>query len=231
MIKKYLPIIMIPSLLLFEIILKVDPTIGFFCYTILVTGCLIILENQERLDLPNKLMIIILILPMIRVAELFIPLGYMWKTLIVYIALLFLSFIYSVKFDINPGFKKKGLRLLLLAVIFGVVLGTIGSKMINENYRSLIFIIPLIVFAEELFFRGMLQNLTHQIYGNKISIIFPSLIYVIFSLNYTAPVILLFFLVSLANSLVYHYTKNIFLPIGLSLTFHFFMAISPIISL
>jgi membrane protease YdiL (CAAX protease family) len=231
MIKRYLPIIMIPSLLLFEIILKVDPTIGFFCYTILITGCLIILENQERLNLPNKLMIIILILPMIRIAELFIPLEYMWKTLIVYISLLFLSFIYSVKFDINPGFKKKGIRLLLFSVIFGFVFGTIGRSMANWNYHSLIFIIPLIVFAEEIFFRGMLQNLTQEIYGKKFSIIFPSILYVIFSLNYTVPVIFLFFLVSLASSFIYYYTKNIFLPIGLSLTFHFFMFIAPIISL
>jgi membrane protease YdiL (CAAX protease family) len=229
MIKKYIPILMGFSLLLSEIILKINTTFGFFCYAVLITGCLIALESQERLDVYSKLMIVLLILPMARIAELFIHFNYLWRSVIISFALLFFVLIYSIKLRIKPGFTKKKLGFLPLVLIGGVVLGVLGSGFVSEKYSNFIFILPLIVFAEELFFRGMMQNLTKESYGSKMSIILPSLVYAIFSLNFALPVIIIMFASSLICSIIYHYSKNIFLSVAFSLAVHLFIFALPII--
>jgi membrane protease YdiL (CAAX protease family) len=228
MMKKYLPILICLSFLLSEIILKVDATFGFFCYATLITGCLIALARQEELDIYSKLMVVLLILPMMRIAELFVKFDYVWRSFIIYYVLLFLVLTYSSRFKINPGYTKKGLILLPLVIFFGITLGIIGNGF-SDKYNYLIFVLPIIVFSEELLFRGMIQNLIREGYGNRASMILPALLYAVFSLNFTIPVIFILFIASLASSAIYHYTRNIFLTISLSLTVQFFLFILPVI--
>ena len=225
--KKYPPILIGLSFLLSEIILKLDVTFGFFCYVILITGCLIALSRQELLNVYSKLMIVMLILPMIRIAELFVKFDYLWRSLVIYYVLLFLVLVYSKRFKLNPGYKKEGLVFLPLVILFGIVLGLMGNGIIAEKYSGFILLLPIVVFSEELLFRGMIQNLTKEGYGTKVSLIFPSLLYAIFSLNYALPIVLILFISSLVASIIYHYTKNIFLTMALNLIIQFLVFILP----
>jgi len=228
--KKFLPILIGLSFLLSEILLKIDATFGFFCYIILITGCLISLSRKEELDVYGKLMFVLLILPMMRIAELFINFSYLWRSFIIYYVLLFLVLIYSGRFKINPGYTKKGLILLPLVIVLGVVLGALGNE-VSEKYSEFILFLPIIVFSEELLFRGMIQNLVKEGYGTKLSIIIPSIVYVIFSLNYNLFTVFFLFIASLVSSIIYHYTKNIFLTITLNLIVHFFIFILPTLTI
>ena len=225
--KKYIPILIGLSFLLSEILLKLNATFGFLCYTVLITGCLIALSREEEVDIYSKLMIVLLILPMMRIAELFVNFSYLWRSFIIYYILLFLVLIYSTRFKINPGFTKKGLKFLPLVLILGVLLGLLGGGLIPEKYSEFILFLPIIVFSEELLFRGMIQNLIKEGYGTKLSIIIPSIVYVIFSLNYSFLVVAFLLVTSLVSSIIYAKTKNIFLTIALNLVVHFFIFVFP----
>jgi membrane protease YdiL (CAAX protease family) len=229
--KKYPPILIGISFLLSEILLKVDTTLGFFCYVILVTGCLIVLSRQEILNVYSKLMIVMLILPIMRIAELFVNFDYLWRSLVVYYVLLFLVLVYSKKFKLNLGYTKEGLIFLPLVIIFGIVLGLLGNGIIAQKYAGFILLLPIVVFSEELLFRGMIQNLAKEGYGNHVSIILPPILYAIFSINYALPVVFLLFIASLAASIIYNRTKNIFLTMTLNLIVQFLLFILPTISL
>jgi membrane protease YdiL (CAAX protease family) len=191
---------------------------------------LISLSRKEELDVYGKLMFVLLILPMMRIAELFINFSYLWRSFIIYYVLLFLVLIYSGRFKINPGYTKKGLILLPLVIVLGVVLGALGNE-VSEKYSEFILFLPIIVFSEELLFRGMIQNLVKEGYGTKLSIIIPSIVYVIFSLNYNLFTVFFLFIASLVSSIIYHYTKNIFLTITLNLIVHFFIFILPTLTI
>jgi len=222
--RKYLLILTSMSLFLSEILLRINPTIGFLSYTLLISGCMIALSKEEELDNYGKLIVALMILPVIRIEELFIEFEFLWRSFIVYYILFFLVMFYSVKFRINPGYTKEGLSFLPLVILIGITLGLMGSLLFNfEEYAGLLFLLPVLVFSEEMLFRGMLQNLIGKEYSGFSAVFFTSLLYGIFSLGYGLPIALFFFGISLVLSLIYHLTKNIFLTISLSFILHFLM--------
>jgi membrane protease YdiL (CAAX protease family) len=227
---KNLTILIGISIFLIEILLKVNPVYGFLSYAILITACLLAISRLDHRDKYEKLTVVLLILPMLRIAELFINFDYTWRSCIIYYLLAFLVMVYIFKFDLHPGYTKKNLIFLPLAIITGVVLGLLGNNF-NNGYPELLPFLLIIVFSEELLFRGMLQNLVKEVYGSAVSVIAVPLLYTVFSLNYTLPALGIIFLASFASSLFYHYTKNIFVSFALSLSFNFFMFIYPVISL
>jgi membrane protease YdiL (CAAX protease family) len=218
------------SIILIEILLKVNSTYGFLSYVILITACLIVISKLDHRDKYEKLTVVLLIMPMLRIAELFISLDYAWRSCVIYFLLGFLVMVYLFKFDINPGYSKKNLIFLPIAIILGGVLGMIGNNF-NDKYPEFLPFLLILVVSEELLFRGMLQNLIREGYGSAVSVIAVPLLYTVFSLNYALPALGIIFLASLASSIIYHYTKNIFVSFALSLSFNFFMFIYPVISL
>ena len=224
--KKYLLILLSLSVFLSEIILRINETAGFFLYSFLIAGCLISLAKAESLDNYGKLIVVIMILPIIRIVELFIVFEFFWKTFMVYFILLFLVSFYSIKFKINPGYTKKKLFLLPLVIVLGVSLGFLGNLLGFEKYFGLIFLIPLIAYSEEVLFRGLIQNFIEKSYGVGISIVFTALLYGIFSLSFGFPVLVIFF-ISLIISFVYSFTRNIYLTIAMNMIFHLFLFVLP----
>ena len=111
-----------------------------------------------------------------------------------------------------------------LAVVIGVVLGLIGNSLFNLNqYSWIIYLIPLIVYSEEILFRGMIQNLVEKGYGVVFSILIPALLYGVFSLSYGYLFALFMFFTGIILSLVYNKTKNIFLTVIISIILHYFL--------
>jgi len=222
--RKYLLILLISTIFLSEIILRVNEIAGFIFYISLITGVLISFHKAESLDDYGKLAVIFTIIPILRIAELFITLEFFWKTLIFYYLLFFLVTFYSIKFKINPGYTKKGLILMPLVIFLAISLGYLGNAFLNlDKYIGLLALLPIIAYSEEVLFRGLIQNLIKKIYSPLTSILSTALLYGIFSLSYSFSAIIFFFITALIISLVYNYTKNIFLTITINLILHFFL--------
>jgi membrane protease YdiL (CAAX protease family) len=225
-----LPILIGISFLFTEILLKINPLYGFLSYAVVITACLIAISKMEELDKYGKLAVILLILPMVRIAELFVSFDYIWRSFIIYYMLLFFVLTYSSRFKINPGYTLKKIWFLPLVLVIGGVLGVLAGAFSVKN-GGFLLVLPIIVFVEEVLFRGMIQNLVREGYGVRASIFLPSIVYVIFSLNYSLPFIGMLFIASLISSVIYHYSKNIFLSMAFSLSFQFFAFILSVISL
>ncbi len=223
--KKYILIVLGLSLLLSEIILMVNPTWGFVFYALLISGCLISLSKAEVMDNYGKLIITLMILPTIRIAEFFIGFNFLWTSFITYYILGFLATFYVIKFKINPGYTKKLLGLLPLVIIIGGLLGILLNNFGLDKYPGFLLLLPIIVYSEEVLFRGLIQNFTKESYGAVSSILFTSALYFIFSLSFGLPIALLFFFVSLVSCIIYHFTRNIFLTMALSFGVHLFMLV------
>lgn len=220
--RKYLLVLFGMALVLSEITIRVNAVAGFFLYCTLITGCLLALSKAE-LDNEGKLMISLTILPIVRIAQLFITFDEAWKAFFVYYMLFFLVVFYSIRFKINPGYTKKWLGLLPIILIIGVLFGLMGYWLFDAvKYYEFIFLIPVLAFSEEVLFRGIIQNLIREEGKTIASIIFPSILYALFGIGFGWFALFLFF-ASLGIGLIYHYTKNIFLCITISLIMHSFI--------
>jgi len=228
--RKYLLVLLSLSIFLSEIILRINEIAGFFIYSFLISGCLLSLSRAESLNNHAKLIIVFMILPIIRIAELFVVFEFFWKVLIIYLILFFLVSFYSIRFKINPGWTKKKLWLLPLVIVFSAILGYVGNVFFNfEGYPELLLLIPLIAYADEVLFRGLIQNYAKKSYGAVSSILFTALLYGIFSMSYGFPAVLFIFLMALTISLIYNFTRNIFLTIAMNMVFHVFLFLSHIL--
>ena len=166
--KKHFAVFVILILILSEILLNINEIIGFILYGCLIALCLLSLSHTKLLNEYGKLIIVLMIVPIVRIVELFLSLEFFWEVLISYSILLFLSFYYSVRFKLDHGHKKEKLGWLPLAVIIGIDLGLLGNFFFSfEKYSWLIYLIPLIAYSEEILFRGMIQNLIYKGIGKK----------------------------------------------------------------
>lgn len=224
--KKYLLILIGITFLLSEIMLKLNPSIAFMLYSLLIGGCLIALSNEESLTNHGKLIIIFMILPIVRISELFLNFSFIINSFAVYAILLFLVIFYSVKFKINPGFKSQYLILLPVVIILGIALGSFSNYLFSftKDVRFIV-LLPLIAVSEEILFRGLIQNMIQKEYNQVTSVVFTSLLYGIFGLGFGLPFALFLFACSLIMSLIYSLTKNIYLTITMSLILHLFIII------
>lgn len=228
--RKYLLVLLCLSIFLSEIILRINEIAGFFIYSFLISGCLLSLSRAESLNNHAKLIIVFMILPIIRIAELFVVFEFFWKVLIIYLILFFLVSFYSIRFKINPGWTKEKLWLLPLVIVFSAILGYVGNVFFNfEGYPELLLLIPLIAYADEVLFRGLIQNYAKKSYGAVSSILFTALLYGIFSMSYGFPAVLFIFFMALIMGLIYNFTRNIFLTIVMNMVFHVFLFLSHIL--
>ncbi len=222
--KKHFAVFVILILILSEVLLNINKVIGFILYICLVALCLLSLSHTKVLNEYGKLIIVLMIIPIVRIVELFISLSFFWEILISYSILLFLAFYYSVRFKLDHGHKKEKLGWLPLAIIIGIALGIVGNFFFSfEKYSWLIYLIPLIAYSEEILFRGMIQNLIKEGYGITLSILITAFLYGIFSLNYGYLFALFMFFAGIIIGLVYNHTKNIFLAVAINLILHFFL--------
>lgn len=210
-------LMVISSIIITEIILRINETAGFVFYLFLITGVLLAFSKIEHSINSKNLTIILLILPVLRIAELFIRFDFFWKALIFYYFLSFLVVYYSFEFRIKVGYTKKWLSLLPLVIILAVLLGVLGNSLLGFH-KSLTFLIilPVLVYSEEVLFRGMIQNLAGNEFSYFFSILISAILYGVFSSTYGFYAFIFFFALAFITGLIYSITRNIFLTLTMS---------------
>jgi membrane protease YdiL (CAAX protease family) len=185
------------------------------------------MENEIYMNKEEKIFIFLMIIPISRLAEVFITFDFFWRTLIFYLFIIFLVIYYSIKLKVKSRpFIGNPAYFIGIALITGAA-GIIAKYAFNFEFASLIFLIPVIAYGEEIFFRGGLQNLTKESFG-VLSILFTSFLYATFSMNLGFGFFVVAFGVSLVISTVYYFTKNLYIAFLLNLIFHIiFFIVSP----
>lgn len=206
-----------------ELMLSIDSIATFFLYFVLILFFLFSFSKAGPLNSEGVLASIFLVLPIIRIIQLFLQIDFFWNNLILYLCFLYLAFVCIIKFDIKPGFTNYKGYYIIFSMILGIAFGIFANNVfILTKFTSFIYILPLVVFTEELFFRGVLQNYVESKYGRVIGIIFVSLVYGILSINQGLMQALLLFSFYLIGSIFYTETKNVYVTVGYSLMFHLF---------
>jgi membrane protease YdiL (CAAX protease family) len=225
-------IFLITAFLFAEIILTFNKVLGVLLYALLIGLALADLEEYEHLTSSDKLLILLIIAPIARISEFFINFNLFWRTAVFYFTITFLVLYYTKNLKINPGYKTESLWFFPISLIIGVYFSYIGSLYFNfgRNF-DLLFLIPFIVFSEEILFRGMIQNYTKKSYGSLFAIITTSILYVIFSLSFGFGFSYFIFAANLLMCLIYDRTENILLtiPINLCMNLFLFVAVLPIL--
>jgi len=207
-----------------ETILSINKYIGVLIYSFLILVVLFDLEEYEFLNNNEKLLIFLMIIPIARISELFIEFGFFWKTVMFYFVICFLVIFYTRKFKINPGYTKSKLWFFPISIIIGLLLSYIGSLYFGfEKHIELLFLLPFIVFSEELLFRGLIQNHAKKEFGPLFAVISTSLLFAIFSLSFGFKFSNFMLLANLIICLIYDQTENIWLTIPINLCMNLFL--------
>ncbi len=226
--KRLLFIFLIIAFLLSELILSINRNAGFLIYVIIIGILLINLEKDETLSHSEKLLVFLMIVPIARISELFINFSFFWKTVMFYFAISFLVVLYTRRFKINPGYTKSRLWFLPISIIIGICLGYAGSLIFNSGeYLEILFLLPFIVFSEEILFRGMIQNYAKKEYGSIISIIGTSLLFAVFSLSHGFALAYFMFMANIIMCLIYDRTENIWLTLPINLCINLSLFVLP----
>src|SRR3989344_5474215 len=153
--RKVFFILLIIAFLFAEIILTFNKTIGVLLYSLLVAVILFDLEEYEHLIHSDKLLVFLAIVPIARIAEFFIDFNLFWKTAVFYFAISFLILYYTRSLKINPGYTTSKLWFFPISIIIGILLSYIGSLYFEFGKQfEILFLLPFIVFSEEILFRG-----------------------------------------------------------------------------
>lgn len=223
-IKKYLLYLMLVGLFLTEFSLQLSPILGFLLYAALIGGVLISLAYSDTLTANAKLIISFMIIPMIRIVELFLTFDTFWRTFITYFAFAFLTVFYTIKFESDLGFSKRKINWLPITIILGIGIGLVGSLIFGlEKNRELLYLLPLIAFSEEILFRGLIQREIKQLYNGFDGILVSSLLCFIFTISYGMPLALFFLAASLVSAFFYNKTSNMWLSISINLFVNIFL--------
>jgi membrane protease YdiL (CAAX protease family) len=209
------------GIILAELVLTFSYVIGFLIYAIFLGVVLILMEteNEFEMDKNKKIIIFLMIISICRLAGLFLNFSLFWNTLIFYLLIIFLVLHYSIKFDIkskpfigNPSY--------FIGILLGAgALSLVGKYAFHLNFSGIIFLIPIIAYAEEIFFRGGFQNMTTENFG-VFSILFTSLLYAGFSSSYGFLFATISLFASLVISTFYFFTKNLYFCFLLNVLFH-----------
>ncbi|MDD5192278.1 MAG: CPBP family glutamic-type intramembrane protease [Candidatus Nanoarchaeia archaeon] len=222
--KKLYFILLVLAFILPEIMLNVNKYAGVLIYAVIIGFILFDIEEYEFMNNSEKLLIFLMIIPLARISEFFINFNFFWKTAIFYFVICFLVILYTGKFRINPRYTKSKLWFLPISIIIGICLSYIGSLYFDfGNHFELVFLIPFIVFSEEILFRGMIQNIAKKEYGSMVSVICVSLLFAIFSLSFGFKFAYFMFAANLIMCLVYDRTENIWLTIPINLCINLFL--------
>jgi membrane protease YdiL (CAAX protease family) len=214
-------LLVIVGLAVVEFVLNSFYEIGFLVYAIFVGVILLLMENEIGHTKEEQALIFLMIIPICRLAELFLNFNVFWNTLIFYILVIGLTMFYAIKFWFrirkNPFV---GNPIYFLIVLFAAGAGALVAKYaFHAGFAGIIFLIPIIAYAEEIYFRGSVQRLTNEWFGN-FSILITSFLYAIFGISYGFVFVLIAFFASLVISTLYHFTKNLYVSFVLNMVFH-----------
>ena len=94
-----------------EYILNSFYAVGFVIYAVFVGLVLIVMENEIGPTKEEKVLVFLMIIPICRLAELFLGFNFFWNTLLFYLLTIGLVVYYAIKFKVktrpfigNPGY-------------------------------------------------------------------------------------------------------------------------------
>jgi membrane protease YdiL (CAAX protease family) len=225
--KKTNLIFIILGIIIAEIVLFFFSEIGFIIYAILIGTILILMESKSRKDRwdyfgeenNEKILILLMIIPICRLASLFLDFNFFWNVLIFYILIICLAIYYAIKLEIkSKPFIGNPLYFIAILIIAGIA--SLAAKyLLKLEFSEILFLIPIIAYAEEILFRGGFQNLLEDKFGG-FSIILTCLLYAVFSFSYGYLFTAIAFFFSLAISTLYFFKKNLYFTFLLNLIFH-----------
>lgn len=228
MLKKPFFIFLLIAFFVSEMNLHINVYLSILIYIFLIALVFFDLEEYEFLNNSEKLLIFLTILPIARITEFFMDFGFLAKTAVFYFTLSFLIIYYTRNMKLNPGYTKAGLLFLPMSIIIGGVLGFIGNFYFRfAGTFELIYLLPFIVFSEELLFRGLIQNHAKKEFGSLFAIIFTSLLFAIFSLAYGFQFAYFMLMANLVICLIYNQTENIWLTLPINLLINLLLFILP----
>jgi membrane protease YdiL (CAAX protease family) len=199
--------------LLSEMMMNFDVRIAFGLYFSMVLFFLYSFSKAGALNSDGILASIFIVIPMIRIVQIFVYINIFWNIFIVSICFLYLSVFLIRKYKISPGFNNNKSYYLLVALVIGMMFGVFSNYHFSiYKYSYLIYILPFAIFIEDLYFRGLLQNFIDYKYGKVTAVFFVSAFIFILSLGFGVDIAAYFFLVSLISGVLYADTKNIFVP-------------------
>ncbi|MCX6750524.1 MAG: hypothetical protein NTZ83_03630, partial [Candidatus Pacearchaeota archaeon] len=149
-----------------EYILNSFYAIGFAIYAIFVGVILVVMENEIGHTKEEKVLIFLMIIPICRLAGLFLNFNFFWNTLIFYLLIIGLVLYYSIKFKIKTRPFIGNLGYFIIVLLVAGVASLVAKQVLHWEFANLILLIPLIAYAEEIFFRGGFQNLTEEWFGS-----------------------------------------------------------------
>jgi membrane protease YdiL (CAAX protease family) len=210
-------------IILAEVLVRFNSSFGAFIYFFLISCSVVFLSERNIPREYYNLFIILTIIPLVRVLCLFVDLGYIYRLVVVYFILLFLSIYYSKKFSIPIGFRKENLWFLPFVIIIGGLLGFVGSSFIGFKEGLLFWILPLIAVSEEIYFRGLLQNSIEKTLNVIYSFILPAVLYLVLVFGFGGFGAIFLLGIFVFSSIIYHNTRNIWLCIVLNIVSNYFL--------
>jgi membrane protease YdiL (CAAX protease family) len=198
--------------------------LGFLLYSFLLT-CVLFVLAKEGISKDFKILNLgLAVIPLIRIAELFLDVGFEWKVLILHGSLLGVATYYLLRYDVDFVGDLRRAWILPFAVVVGSIFGILGSVFFEGEGLFLFAILPLICISNEVFFRGLLQGSISKIAGSVYGIFFPALICAILSGHFGVYFAFLIFMAGITSGVAYAYSRNIFFSIIVNFVF-FFLAL------
>ena len=214
--KAFIVSLMLLLVVLTEILLVIDVTMGLILYIIFLASVCIILSKKEELNSFDKLLSILFVVPLVKILQIFITLSFPWKALIGYATLLTLSVYYVRWFKVKVSIKGN-YSVLPLGVIVGALVGILGKIFLVAITEFSILLIFAMVLSEELFFRGLVQKSSKPVIGTFLSIIMPALFYGLLHISFGFFSFVYFLTFGLISGVIYESTDNIVLCFFLGL--------------
>ncbi len=215
--KVFIISLMLLLVVLTEVLLVIDVTIGLILYIIFLASVCIILSKKEDLNSFDKLLSILFVVPLVKILQIFITLSFPWKAFLGYATLLILSIYYLYWFKIKVPIKEN-YSVLLLVIIIGTLIGFSGKIFSIGTAEFSFLLIFAMVLSEELFFRGLVQKTSEPVLGTSLSIIMPALFYGLLHISFGLFPFIYFLSFGLISGIVYKSTNNIILCLLLGLT-------------
>lgn len=212
--------LMLLLVVLTEVLLVIDVTMGLILYILFLASVCVILSKKEDLNSFDKLLSILFVVPLVKILQIFITLSFPWKAFLGYATLLTLSIYYLHWFKIKIPIKGN-YSVLPLVIVIGALIGFLGkifSVGITEFSVLLIFVMVL---SEELFFRGLVQKTSEPVLGTSLSIIMPALFYGLLHISFGLFSFVYFLAFGLISGIIYKYTNNLVLCFLLGLIANF----------
>jgi membrane protease YdiL (CAAX protease family) len=211
-----------------QLMLLWRPVVGAYCTVVALVGLMILAARVEK---ARKLAISTAILPLVTMVCMCLPQSNAFAQAVVYYdALLLLALVYRFMFALDApvrhtSLKAKGYMFTLpLMLVLGQALGLLSYLTLRNHYAFVGISLPLIAacsvvfaIAEEVYFRGLLQQRATQVLHPIMAAILSVIVYTTASVNnVTILTSVVAFISGCVLSLTYYKKQNLILTITIN---------------